>query len=164
MRQPLPSNLSSLSAPQIVVRSLAEACTALDAAAACGCCVVLVSAPGVAGHVGAGWFIALVDAARRAVPGVCCAAIVDCANAAGHAMAALRTGAPAIAIADIGDAARARLDALARRHGARLAEIDHAGALDLASQANGAAACRAFLSRRKDTKTGGSIAKPPAVR
>ncbi|MDN3564001.1 hypothetical protein ACFQY5_01645 [Paeniroseomonas aquatica] len=77
-------------APAVVVHGLAEARAALALAGPAG--VVLLSAPGAAGSLGPGWFQAIVAAARAAHPAVPCRAVLDCADAPGHALAAFRAG------------------------------------------------------------------------
>ncbi len=76
--------------PAVVVHALAQAEAALQAAGPAG--VMLLSAPGAGGFAGAAWFQALVAEAARRHPGVACAAALDCADAAGAALAALRAG------------------------------------------------------------------------
>lgn len=76
--------------PAVVVHALDQAEAALAAAGPCG--VLLLSAYGAGGFAGPGWFMALVAEARRRYPGVVCAAALDCADAAGSALAALRAG------------------------------------------------------------------------
>lgn len=75
----------------VVVHGLAEARAALAAAPPAG--VLLVSAPAAAGYQGAPWFLAMVAAAAAAVPGVPHRAALDCGDAPGLALAALRDGA-----------------------------------------------------------------------
>jgi hypothetical protein len=76
--------------PAVVVHALHQAEAALAAAGPRG--VLLLSAPGAGGFAGAGWFLALVAEARRRHPAVACAAALDCADAPGSALAALRAG------------------------------------------------------------------------
>jgi hypothetical protein len=76
--------------PAVVVHGLAEAMAALALAGPGG--VALLSAPGAAGSLGPGWFLALVVQAAAARPGVPHRAILDCADAPGQALAALRAG------------------------------------------------------------------------
>jgi hypothetical protein len=76
----------------VIVHRLAEAVAALAEAQATGGGVVLVSAPGAALHAGCGWWRALVAAARASHPAVECTDVLDCADGAGQAMAALRIG------------------------------------------------------------------------
>jgi hypothetical protein len=77
--------------PAVVVHGLAEALAALDLAGPRG--VLLLSAPGAAGSLGPGWFLAIIAAAAAARPGVPHRAALDCADAPGAALAALRAGA-----------------------------------------------------------------------
>lgn len=76
--------------PAVTVHGLAQAEAALAAAGSSG--VLLLSAPGAAGFAGPAWFLALVDEAARRVPGARWAAALDCADAAGTALAAIRAG------------------------------------------------------------------------
>ena len=86
-RQPRPEDM-----PAVVVHAAAEAEAALALAGPRG--VLLLSAPGAACSMGAAWFLALVrQAATAAAPGVAHAAALDCGDAPGHALAALRAGA-----------------------------------------------------------------------
>ncbi len=75
----------------VVVHGLAEAIAALAEAGPDG--VLLLSARGAAGSLGAGWFLAILAAAATAYPGVPYRAALDCADQPGHALAALRAGA-----------------------------------------------------------------------
>ncbi|WP_135469305.1 hypothetical protein [Crenalkalicoccus roseus] len=77
--------------PAVVVHDAAQAAAALALAGPGG--VLLLSAPGAAGSLGAAWFLALVRRAAEGAPGVPHAAALDCAEAPGHALAALREGA-----------------------------------------------------------------------
>ena len=100
-----------------VVGSLAEARAVLSAAA--GRPVVLVSPPRAASNLGVGFFWALIDAARAEYPGAAVEAVMDCGDAPGFALSALRMGFTTIVLG--GDPrARARVAALARASGARL--------------------------------------------
>jgi len=75
-------------APAVVVHGLADARLALSA----GLPVTLLSAPGAALYAGCGWWQALVAQARAARPDVAVADILDCGEASGQALAALRIG------------------------------------------------------------------------
>lgn len=75
----------------MTVHSLAGAEAALAAAGPQG--VLLLSAPGAAGFAGPAWFVELVAEAMRRHPDVPCRAALDCGDAAGTALAALRAGA-----------------------------------------------------------------------
>jgi hypothetical protein len=76
--------------PAVTVHAAAEAALALALAGKRG--VVLLSAPGAAGFLGPGWFLAIIEAARAEVPGVVHKAVLDCGDAPGQALAALRAG------------------------------------------------------------------------
>jgi hypothetical protein len=54
--------------------------------------VLLLSAPGAGGFAGPAWFLGVVGAAAAAHPGVPHRAALDCADAAGTALTALRAG------------------------------------------------------------------------
>lgn len=100
-----------------IVGSLAEARAVLSGAADRP--VVLVSPPGAASYLGVGFFRALVDEARAEFPGAEIEAVMDCGDAPGFALSALRMGFAAIVLR--GEArARARVGAIARAAGARL--------------------------------------------
>ncbi len=100
-----------------VVGSLAEARAALSDAG--GASVVLVSPPGASHYLGVGFFRALVDAARAEYPGVVVDAVMDCGDAPGYALSALRLDFKTIVLR--GDPrARARVAAIARSLGARV--------------------------------------------
>ncbi len=76
----------------IIVHGLDDAVAALAEARSAGHAVTLLSAPGAALYAGCGWWRALVEAARSRHPDVSCTDILDCADATGHALAALRIG------------------------------------------------------------------------
>jgi hypothetical protein len=82
--------------PAVVIHALAQAEAALAAAGPRG--VLLLSAPGAGGFAGPAWFLALIAEARRRHQGVACAAALDCADAPGTALAALRAGARIIVL------------------------------------------------------------------
>jgi hypothetical protein len=74
--------------PCVVVHGLQHARIAL----ACGLPVTLLSGPGAALYAGCGWWRALADAARAEHPGRNIPDILDCADAPGYALEALRVG------------------------------------------------------------------------
>lgn len=76
--------------PAVTVHDAAGAALALSLAGWGG--ALLLSAPGAAGYLGAGWFLAVAQAAAAAHPDVLHKAVLDCADAPGHALAALRAG------------------------------------------------------------------------
>ena len=119
------------SAPAIVVHSLAHAVAALQAAAAVGRDIVLLSAANAGIYAGAGWWRAVVEAARAAEPAAKCGAILDCGDDAGAAQAALRAGIEAVIFTGRADVAD-RLAAIAEARAARLLTARLRPALDLA--------------------------------
>src|SRR5438067_9033902 len=82
--------------PVFVVHSLAHAVAALTAAAETGSSVVLLSAPGAGLCAGPGWWRAMIEAARAAVPEARSMALLDCSDDAGAAQGAIRVGVEAI--------------------------------------------------------------------
>ena len=78
--------------PAVVVHGLADARIALSA----GLPVTLLSAPGAALYAGCLWWRELVAAARHEYPDVPFDDVLDCADATGRALAALRISQPAI--------------------------------------------------------------------
>jgi len=72
--------------PAVIVHRLSDARTALGL----GLPVTLLSAPGAAVYAGCGWWRALVERVREENPGVPVRDILDCGEASGQAMAALR--------------------------------------------------------------------------
>jgi hypothetical protein len=102
-----------------VVHSLAEARAALVAGRAACLPVVLVSPPDAAAYLGVGYFWALVEAARAEFSQTRIEAVMDCGEAPGFALSALRMGFRTVVLR--GDPrARARVAAIARALGARL--------------------------------------------
>jgi hypothetical protein len=114
--------------PAVIVNGLADAVAVLRAAR--GAPVMLLSAPGAALFAGCLWWREVVRQAREAVPDSDAADLLDCADAAGIALSALRVGQKAIVLAE--DApGRAAVVAVARRMGASVL-ADAPPALDLA--------------------------------
>jgi hypothetical protein len=113
-----------------VVHSLAHAVAALEAAAEADSDIILLSAAGAGIYAGAGWFAALVEAAREAVPAADFSGILDCGDDAGAAQAAIRAGITAIVYAGRADVAE-RLAAIAGQRGARLLTARPEAAVDL---------------------------------
>jgi hypothetical protein len=74
--------------PAVVVHGLDTA----EAALRPGLPVTLLSAPGAALYAGAAWWLALVAAARAACPATEVTDMLDCGDAPGYAMSALRLG------------------------------------------------------------------------
>lgn len=74
--------------PAVIVHGLDDACTVLAA----GAPVTLLSAPGAAEYAGCGWWRALLERAGNACPGAAFIGVLDCGEASGQALAALRIG------------------------------------------------------------------------
>lgn len=125
---------------RVIIHSLAQARAALTVAAALGRDVTLASAPSAGGYAGPGWFKALTDEARRAVPAARCEVVLDCGAAPGVALAALRLGLKRVRFTGAAEAAR-RLAAL----GATLESGDEP-ALDLRGSRRPETRCRAWLA------------------
>ncbi len=80
--------------PAVVVHGLDQARSALRPALP----VTLLSAPGAAVFAGCLWWRALVGQARAEFPAAVLADVLDCADAPGQAMAALRVGQRALVL------------------------------------------------------------------
>jgi len=117
----------------ITIHSLTHAIAALEAAAEARCAVTLASAPGAGIYAGPGWWTAMIEAARAAVPAARCAAVLDCGDDAGAAQAAIRAGSEAIVFTGDADLA-ARLADIAGQRGARLLMVWPEPALDLGGE------------------------------
>ena len=82
------------SAPAVTVHGLDHVRQALRP----GLPVVLLSAEGAALFMGCGWWIALITAARADFPATPATDLLDCADAPGRAMEALRAGQGALVL------------------------------------------------------------------
>lgn len=133
-----------MSGRPIIVHHLGHAVAALGAAKALGVPVSLRSAPGAAAYLGAAVFRDMIAAAMIEVPGVEARAVLDCGDAPGHALNALRQGVAAVRL-DAPPDVRARVGDIARQFGAVLDE-DAAPALDLLDADDPAAASRQWLA------------------
>jgi acyl-CoA reductase-like NAD-dependent aldehyde dehydrogenase len=105
---------------------------ALRAGARTGRPIILSSAREAGVYVGPGWFQALVEAAREAVPDAHFSAILDCGDQAGAALAAIRAQIEAVVFTGRADVA-SRLADIARQHGVRLETTRPAAVLDLSA-------------------------------
>jgi hypothetical protein len=116
--------------PIIVIHSIDHAVGALAAAARVGRPIILASAPDAGGYVGPGWFAALMREAGETVPEARFAALLDCGDSAGAALAAVRAHVEGIIFTGRCDVAR-RLADIARQHGVRLETERRPAGLDL---------------------------------
>jgi len=123
------------------VHNLDHARCAIGAARAAGRPVVLESPAAAAGWQGIGWWRRLRTALEAEFGPV--ALVLDCADAPGHALAALRDGCRAVRLAAPA-ATLQRVAAIARAYGAAL-ETTPAQAIDLLDAADPAAICRRAL-------------------
>jgi hypothetical protein len=129
----------------IVIHSLGDARAALEAGASLGVQVTLASAPGAGIYAGPGWFKAVIEAARGEVPAAEFSYVLDCGDAAGMVLAALRQGLPRVRFT--GPAATAaRLADIAAQCNAAIERGPLEPALDLLDQHNAMSLCRAFLA------------------
>jgi hypothetical protein len=127
----------------IVIHSLADARAALVAARDSGVKVTVISAPGAAAHAGAVWFDQVLHAAHAECPEAEFDAILDCDDAPGFALGALRAGIKTIRFAGREDVT-SRLAGIAAANGARLV-TEPVETLDLRGHKDPASACRAWL-------------------
>jgi hypothetical protein len=104
------------SPPAVMIHSAADARSAL----ATGLPVTLVSAPGAALYAGAGWWTALIAAARSEHPGVQFEDILDCGDAPGRAAEALRAGQRKLVLLPVPPASYERVRSMAEVLGAVL--------------------------------------------
>ena len=130
----------------IIVHGLAHARAAAAAADALGVPVRIRSAPGAGGYGGAGWFLEMIAIVRAEYPHARIEASLDCADAPGHAMAALRRGAGMIRFRGT-KTTNETIAQLAAAHGAALDKA-RARPLDLFGIGDPATACRNWLARR----------------
>ena len=76
--------------------------------------MTVISAPGGGSYAGPGWFNAVVEKAQAEFPDVAVTAILDCDDASGHVLGALRAGVKAVRFTGRADVA-AKLAAIAAR-------------------------------------------------
>ncbi|HYL33932.1 MAG TPA: hypothetical protein VEU53_12375 [Stellaceae bacterium] len=137
-------------AARFVVHSLADACTALAAAASVGHEVTLTSAADAGGYAGPAWFKALTEEAMRAVPAARCDTVLDCGAAPGIALAALRLGLKHLRFTGNAEARR-HLQSIAAQLNATI-ETEELPALDLRNVRHAEARCRAWLTGETMTR------------
>ena len=130
----------------IIVHGIAHARAAAAAAATLGVAVRIRSAPGAAAYGGAGWFLEMIDIVRAEYPNARIEASLDCADAPGYAMAALRRGAEMIRFR----ATKTAGEKIAQLADARGAVLDksRAAPLDLSGIGDPESACLGWLGRR----------------
>jgi hypothetical protein len=114
----------------IVVYSLTQAVAALCAATEVGRPVTILSAPNAGIYAGPGWFKALIDTARAAVPAADAVFMLDCGDDAGAAQGAIRARIETVIFTGRADVAE-RLAAIAEAQGLRLLTTRPDASLDL---------------------------------
>jgi hypothetical protein len=146
-RIPKPSRRSAKPSPRaVVIHSLAHAVAALKAAEETGAPITLLSPPDFAAYGGAGFFNAIIGRACAKVPAAKSEAVLDCGDAPGLALEALRAGADAVCFGGR-PGVRKKIAEIAAAHGARLLTV-RPRALDLLDAADAHAACLAWLANR----------------
>ncbi len=128
------------------MHGIAHARAAAAAAAALGVAVRIRSAPGAAAYGGAGWFLEMIDIVRAEYPNARIEASLDCADAPGYAMAALRRGAEMIRFRGTKTAGE-KIAQLADARGA-VWDKSRAAPLDLSGIGDPESACLGWLGRR----------------
>jgi hypothetical protein len=78
----------------IVIHAIEQARAALKAAAEFGVPLTLISAPGAGSYGGVAWFGEIVTQTAAEFPAVALTAILDCGDAPGHVLAAIRWHTP----------------------------------------------------------------------
>lgn len=130
----------------IVIHSLAHARAAVAVAVELGVPVTLLSAAGAAAYTGPLWFAEVVAHAAAGQPGARISAILDCGDAPGLVLAALRAGLTRVRFTGRRGVA-AKLAVIARRQGAEVVG-GRLTSLDLLDLPDPAAACRRWLTAR----------------
>ena len=128
----------------IIIHDIDDARTAAAAARSLGVGVRLASAPGAASYAGAAWFAEIAGLVKAEYPDVPIDATLDCGDAPGHAMAALRTGVTSIRFTGP-RRVREKIAAIAEEYGARLEDSD-GPALDISLSKRAAEDCRNWLA------------------
>ena len=129
----------------IIIHSLAQAVTALEAARALDRPVTLASPPGAAAYTGALWFREVVKQAHLEVPQAEVSSILDCGDKPGLVMAAFRQGVLRVRFTGPREAAE-KLEAMAEAESLHLI-TGPLEALDLIDVQDKAQACRDWLSK-----------------
>lgn len=127
----------------IIVYDLDQARAALTAARETERTVALFSPPGAAATLGAGYWAALAAMLHEEFPEASGPVVLDCADAPGHVLAALRAGVRYVVFTGA-EEMRDRLAAIAAELEAALLPAPD-GALDLLEARDPLAECRRFL-------------------
>ncbi len=137
--------------PVIIIHSFEQACAALTSAADLSKELTLLSAPDAGMQSGPAWFLSLVEQAQDAVPGaktIEITALLDCGDAPGIVLAALRHGLTDICFTGPPEPL-SKLTDIADQQGAVIVTKRPEG-LDLLGVADPLAHCRQWLANRSD--------------
>ncbi len=129
-----------------MVHSLAHARAAASAATDAGRAITIASAPGAGAYAGGAWFAEVIAQARTAYPDAQFDAILDCADAAGWTLAAIRAGVVDAVRVSTRPALVRKLRAIAGK--TRIVTVGDDEALDLRDVEDAAAACRDWIEAR----------------
>ena len=133
---------------RFVVHNLAQTEAALRAGAEAGAPVIVESPPNAGRYWGAPYFLAMISAARAAVPDAVFDAILDCGDAPGLAVEALRQGVHAVRL-DVRPDVAASVADIAQQLGARVeTESLPPDTLNLNTVRDPLEAARARMARR----------------
>ena len=130
--------------PAILIHGVDDARAALRAAQETGRPVTVISAPGAAAYGGPAWFDNVVRHARAECPHARVTAILDCDDAAGYTLGALRYGIKHVRFDGRADVT-AKLREIAAAQGATLITEEFA-TLDLRGARDPLATCRTWLA------------------
>jgi fructose/tagatose bisphosphate aldolase len=133
---------------RIVVHSLDQARAAVAAAAALDLPVTIASAAGAGAYGGPLWFKALIAEATRDHPDAAVTAVLDCADEAGTALAALRAGLTRVRFTGP-EPMRSRIAEIAAALGATVESEAGGQTLDLLDAPDPEGSARAFLAGSK---------------
>ena len=132
----------------VIVPGIDHARLALAEAARRADRVVLVSGEGAALYAGAGWFRELVALVSAEYPDVVIGAILDCGDAPGRALGALRAGVQTVTL-EASPTVLAKVAAIAQQLDARLVPRPTEPMLDLVSAADPAFAIQRWFAKEE---------------
>lgn len=136
--------MSWATAKAIVVHDIDQARAVLATARELALPVTLISDPGAANNVGVGYFATLIRLSKAEFPDVTAYGVLDCGQAGGRALAALRSGLDAIIYTADGPSFL-RLADIAEDLGVGMSD-ERPKALELLDAPDYESACRTWLS------------------
>ena len=134
--------------PRVIFHGPGHVRAAMRAAREAGTALILQSAPGAAAYLGAPFFQQFIEMARDEFPDVDVIGVLDCGPNAGFALAAIREGIDRIRI-DAPPDVRKKFEEMALEAGSSVDDSDES-ALDLLTEADPLAACRAWFGQAGD--------------